>query len=415
MRAADETGLVQAGDLGGRAVLTRRALLLAGAGAWLSARARAADAPATAVPPEQILGTLPGKRPLIQRAFRPPNFETPLAELAAPFTSNDVFFVRYHLTVIPWVDPSTWRLTVGGTSVRQSLRLSLDELKRGFERVTLAAVNQCSGNRRGLFAPRVPGVQWSNGAMGNARWTGVRLRDVLRKAGVAPEALEVVLRGADSGVLPQTPDFVKSLPLERALDDSTLVAFEMNGQPLPHWNGAPARLVVPGWTGTYWMKHLSEIRVEPKAFDGFWMKSAYRLPTGVFPGARFISQETPDTTPITEILVNSLILSPLAGARLTRGQHAELTGKAWDNGAGIAGVAVSVDGRQSWREATLGRDLGRFAWRDFRMPLDTTRGGPLEIAVRARSRNGAVQPDKLTFNPSGYHDNIVQSVRVEVA
>jgi len=238
---------------------------------------------------------------------------------------------------------------------------------------------------------------------------------VLNKAGVAAGALEVVFAGADSAVLPQTPNFVKSLPLERALDESTLIAFEMNGQPLPHWNGAPARLVVPGWTGTYWMKHLSDIRIEPKAFDGFWMKSAYRLPTGAFPGARFASQETPETTPITEILVNSLIVSPVAGARLARGEHAEVTGKAWDGGAGIAAVEVSVDGRRSWREAKLGHDLGRFAWRDFRMPVDTARAGPLEIAVRARSRNGAQQPDKLTFNPSGYHDNIVQAVSVEVA
>ena len=396
-------------------MLTRRELLLAGAGTWLSRRARAVDAPGVTAAPQESLGTLPGKQPLIQRAFRPPNFETPLADLAAPFTSNDVFFVRYHLAVIPWLDAASWRLKVGGASARQPLTLSLAELKSGFERVTIAAVNQCSGNRRGLFAPRVPGVQWANGAMGNARWTGVRLRDVLNKAGVAAGALEVVFAGADSAVLPQTPNFVKSLPLERALDESTLIAFEMNGQPLPHWNGAPVRLAVPGWTGTYWMKHLTDIRIEPKAFDGFWMKSAYRLPTGAFPGARFASQETPETTPITEILVNSVIVGPVAGARLKQGEHAEVTGKAWDGGAGIAAVEVSVDGRRSWREAKLGHELGRFAWRDFRMPVDTARAGPLEIAVRARSRNGAQQPDKLTFNPSGYHDNIVQAVSVEVA
>jgi len=414
--AADQTaGASAALERNGRAVLRRRELLLAGAGAWLARRARATDAPSTAAAAEEILGALPGKRPLIQHAFRPPNFETPLGDLAAPFTPNDAFFVRYHLAVIPWVDTASWRLEVSGASARQSLSLSLEELKSGFERVSLAAVNQCSGNRRGLFSPRVPGVQWGNGAMGNARWTGVRLRDVLRKAAVAPGALEVVFSGADSAVLPQTPPFVKSLPLERALDESTLLAFEMNGEPLPHWNGAPVRLIVPGWTGTYWMKHLIAVRIEPKAFDGFWMKSAYRLPTGAFPGTRFLSQETPETTPITEILVNSLIVTPLEGARLKRGEHAEVAGKAWDGGAGIAAVEVSVDGRRSWREARLGRDLGRFAWRDFRMPIDTARAGPLAIAVRARSRNGAQQPDKLTFNPSGYHDNIVQTVNVEVA
>jgi hypothetical protein len=281
--------------------------------------------------------------------------------------------------------------------------------------VSLAAVNQCSGNRRGLFEPRVPGVQWRNGALGNALWSGVRLRDVLHKAGVAPDALEVVFNGADTSVLPGTPDFVKSLPVDRALDESTLIAFEMNGEPLPHWNGAPARLVVPGWTGTYWVKHLTDIRIQPSAFDGFWMKSAYRIPTGAFPTARFVSQETPDTTPITEMLVNSLIVSPAPAARLPRGEPAQLLGKAWDGGFGIVAVEVSVDGRRSWREAALGRDLGRFAWREFRLPLDTSRGGPLEITVRARSRNGSTQPEMLTVNPAGYHDNRVQTVRVEVS
>ena len=216
-------------------------------------------------------------------------------------------------------------------------------------------------------------------------------------------------------MLPATPAFVKSLPIERALDEHTLIAFEMNGQPLPHWNGAPARLIVPGWTGTYWMKHLSDIRIEPKAFDGFWMKAAYRVPTGAFPGARFLSQETPETTPITEMLVNSLITAPLPGARLRRGARVELSGKAWDGGAGTEAVQVSFDGRQSWRDAILGRDLGRFAWREFRLALDTSQTGPLQIAVRARSRNGAQQPERLTFNPSGYHDNIVQTLSVEVA
>jgi DMSO/TMAO reductase YedYZ molybdopterin-dependent catalytic subunit len=391
-------------------MLKRRELLLGAAGGWLAARAPGALAAAA---PEG-LGTLPGKKPLIQRAFRPPNFETPLHELAAAFTPNDVFFVRYHLAVIPRIDPASWRLNVAGASVGSPLQLSLHELQHDFERVELAAVNQCSGNRRGLFSPRVPGVQWGNGAMGNALWSGVRLRDVLRRARIAADALEVVFNGADTPVLPGTPDFVKSLPAERALDENTLIAFAMNGRPLPHWNGAPARLVVPGWTGTYWLKHLTDIQVEPKPFEGFWMKSAYRLPTGAFPGYRFASQENKDTTPITEILVNSLITSHVSGARLSHGARAELAGKAWDNGAGIEGVEISTDGRHSWRDAVLGRDLGRFAWREFRVPLDTSKNGPLEVAVRARSRNGMKQPDTLTVNPSGYHDNIVQTVTLEV-
>ena len=394
--------------------LTRREALLAAAG-FIAAGARGEEnVAAVSFGGGAALAALPGKDPLIQRAFRPPNFETPLAELVPLYTRNAVFFVRYHLPVIPQVDAASWRLEVGGPSAQRPFALSLRELKGSFPRVSLAAVNQCSGNRRGLFSPRVPGVQWANGAMGNALWAGVRLRDVLHKAGVAADALEVVFNGADTAVLPGTPDFVKSLPIDRALDENTLIAFEMNGESLPHWNGAPARLIVPGWTGTYWVKHLTDIRIQPAAFDGFWMKSAYRIPTGAFSTARFVSQETPETTPITEMLVNSLITSPAPAARLRRGEAAHVAGKAWDSGSGISVVEVSIDGRQSWREATLGRDLGRFAWREFQLPLDTSKAGPLEIAVRARSRNGATQPEALTFNAAGYHDNRVQAVRVEV-
>ncbi|HEY0685712.1 MAG TPA: molybdopterin-dependent oxidoreductase [Steroidobacter sp.] len=390
-------------------MITRRRMIASLGGSLLLADIGGPALAAEAANPE--LFALPRKKQLIKHTFRPPNFETPLADLRSEFTANDAFFVRYHLAHIPEVDVRTWRLRVGGDSRTQEW--SLDDLKRGFERVSVAAINQCSGNRRGMFTPRVPGVQWQYGAIGNATWTGVRLRDVLRKVGVGPDAVEVVFDGADTALLPATPDFVKSLPVERALDENTLVAFEMNGRPLPHWNGAPARLVVPGWTATYWMKHLTGIRIVPKAFDGFWMQKAYRVPTNVFPGARFQSQEGSETTPITDILVNSLVTSHEAGARLTRGR-VELSGWAWDNGAGIAKVEFSQDGGRSWRDTTLGRDLGRFAWRGFNFPLDTTKAGPITVSVRATSRNGTQQTDKLTPNPSGYHHNLIQTLHLEV-
>ena len=395
---------------------TRRELLLAAAGGWLLGGAAPAGVGALAAeaPGAEPLESLPGKKPLIRRAWRPPNYETPLAGLVPLYTPNDLFFVRYHLAVIPEIDVDTWRLKVGGAAAQRPMDFTLHDLRHGFERVTLTAVNQCSGNRRGLFSPRVPGVQWGNGAMGNAEWSGVRLREVLTRAGVAAGAVEVVFNGADLPVLPATPDFLKSLPIERALDENTLIAFEMNGKALPHLNGAPARLIVPGWTGTYWVKHLTEIRIESAPFDGFWMKSAYRLPTGAFPGVRFSTQENPQTTPITQMLVNSLITSHVDGAHVKRGAHVELAGKAWDGGAGIAAVEVSVDGRHSWQAATLGRDLGRFGWREFRYRLDAAQPGPLTVAVRARSRDGATQPEKLTVNPGGYHDNIVQTVTLDV-
>ncbi len=403
---------------------SRRDCMLGAAGAWFLSRsalsqvmAGAADAGGATQAGRSMadqLIALPGKRPLIKRTFRPPNFETPSAALASVYTPNDVFFVRYHLGVIPEVNATIWRLQVGGTSAASPLSLSLENLRRDFERVSIPAVCQCSGNRRGLFTPRVPGVQWGSGAMGNALWTGVRLRDVLKKAGIRADAIEVVFDGADSPVIPATPDFQKSLPVERALDENTLIAFEMNGRPLPHWNGAPARVVVPGWTATYWVKHVTEIRIEPKPFDGFWMKSAYRIPTGAFPGARFTTQENPQTTPITEILVNSLITSHSDGQQLARGRPAQLSGKAWDGGSGIEGVEVSMDGGGTWHDAALDNDPGRFAWRGFRAKIDTSAAGIVELAVRARARDGTRQPDKLTPNPAGYHHNLIQRLRLEI-
>lgn len=398
-------------------MIARRRLLLGSAGLLLNTalgttgRACPSDAASHVT---DALVALPGKRPLIRRTFRPPNFETPLSELRQPFTANDAFFVRYHLALIPQIDPQAWRLRVAGESARRPLELSLEDLRRDFEHVDVTAICQCSGNRRGMFSPRVPGVQWGHGAMGNARWTGVRLRDVLDRCGIRAGALEVVFDGADSALLPSTPDYVKSLPVERALDENTLIAFEMNGEPLPHWNGAPARLVVPGWTATYWIKHLTDIRIEPRPFDGFWMKDAYRVPASVFPGARFASQETSGTTPITEILVSSLVTSHRPGERIERGRPTQITGWAWDGGSGIAAVEISTDGKRTWRNAELGPHLGRFAWRGFRWPLDTSRTGPIEVAIRARSRSGALQPDRLTANPSGYHHNCVQSLTLEV-
>lgn len=395
-------------------MLTRRRVIAASVGSLLAASMPAIRLNAAGSAQENELIALPGKKALIKRTFRPPNFETPLRDLRQPFTPNETFFVRYHLANIPEIDPRAWRLRVGGQSAARPLELTLDQLRNDFERVSIAAINQCSGNRRGLFTPRAAGLQWSHGAIGNAKWTGVRLRDVLRKAGVNADALEIVFDGADSALIPATPDFIKSLPVDRALDENTLIAFEMNDAALPHWNGAPARLVVPGWTATYWIKHLTDIRIEPKAFDGFWMKTGYRIPTGAFPGARFVSQETKETTPVTEILVNSLITSHESGVRLTRGKPASIEGWAWDGGSGIAAVDLSRDGGSSWKPMKLGRDYGRFAWRGFSERLDTARAARTELLVRATSRDGARQPAQLTANPSGYHHNTIQALTLEV-
>ncbi len=364
---------------------------------------------------EQVLYALPGKVPLIKKTYRPPNFETPIEYFRTPITPNNAFFVRYHLAGIPEVSAADWVLAVGGESAERELKFTLAELKAAFKPAQITAVCQCSGNRRGLFEPHVPGVEWGVGAMGNAVWRGVRLRDVLGAAGVKGDALEVVFDGADRGALDRTPDFVKSLPIAVARDENTLIAFEMNGKPLPHWNGFPARLVVPGWTGTYWMKHLVSVKVVSKPEKNFWMSTAYRLPRGRFKTPSFESQLTNANEPITAMVVNSLITSLRSGQQVARGQPIAVRGIAWDRGAGIDRVEISADYGASWQRARLGSDLGRFSFREFALSVPTPReGGAMAVMARATSGAGETQVEQLVHNPAGYHHNVIQRVYVEL-
>lgn len=363
-----------------------------------------------------MMDALAGKVPLIKRSFRPPNYETPVSYFNDAFTPNNAFFVRYHLANIPEVNARNWVLKVGGEAASNSMQFTFDELKNGFEQVEIAAVCQCSGNRRGLFQPHVAGVEWGYGAMGNATWKGVRLRDVLNKVAVKKEAVEVVYDGADSGVTDKTPDFIKSLPVWKAMDENTLIAFEMNGAPLPHWNGFPARIVVPGWTGTYWLKHVTSIDAVSKPYEGFWMKPAYRIPKGKFPVVdRFISQETDVNTPITEMVVNSLITNLDDGQKFRPGKTVEVKGIAWDGGYGIRLVEVSTDEGKTWRPAELGQDHGRFAWRQWSHQFKPAGKGKHFVMAKATNRIGNTQTFELILNPAGYHHNVVQKISIEVA
>ncbi len=413
-------------------MITRRSLLeaagtaalLAGAGRLSqSLAARANEAGALNLSPtlpegtraEAVLDTLPGKKPLIKLSYRPPNYETPVELLRGAITPNDAFFVRYHLSDIPEVNPETWRLSIGGDGANGEIGLSLDELKQ-LPAAEVAAVCQCSGNRRGLFEPHVPGVEWGYGAMGCARWKGARLKDVLDRAGLKPGALEIVLAGTDGGVTDKTPKFVKSIPVWKAIEDTTIVAYEMNGAPLPHWNGFPARIIVPGWTATYWMKHITSIGAATKPFDGFWMKSAYRIPLGRFPVvARFASQETAANTPITEMVINSLITSHANGASVKAGGKVTVGGIAWDAGYGISTVEVSTDGGKSWTAAQLGEDLGRFAFRAFSHSVAVPTKGSYKVMARASNKIGQSQVPALIQNPAGYHHNVVQTLTLVAA
>jgi DMSO/TMAO reductase YedYZ molybdopterin-dependent catalytic subunit len=366
---------------------------------------------------EATLEALPGKKPLIKLSYRPFNYETPVEYFREPITPNDAFFVRYHLSGVPEandksIDPKTWKLEVGGDGANGQLTLSFDQLK-ALPATEVVAVNQCSGNRRGLFSPHVPGVEWGYGAMGCARWKGARLKDVLDKVGLKKEAIEVSFNGADGPAFDKTPDFIKSIPTWKAVEETTLIAYEMNGAPIPHLNGAPARIIVPGWTGTYWMKHIVSIKALTQPQGGFWMKPAYRIPVGKFPVvARFITQEDATSTPITEMVVNSLITSHADGAKVKAGS-VTVAGIAWDGGYGIRGVDVSTDGGSNWLRATLGQDLGRFAFRPFSLAVPAKRG-KLTVMARATNAIGQTQTAALIANPAGYHHNVMHSVTVDV-
>jgi DMSO/TMAO reductase YedYZ molybdopterin-dependent catalytic subunit len=364
----------------------------------------------------ETLDALPGKQPLLKRSFRPPNYETPVEYFSDTITPNDRFFVRWHLANIPPVDAASWRLKIGGDAADRPFELTLEQLKREFDPVEIVAVCQCAGNRRGLSDPHVPGVQWGDGAVGNARWKGARLKDILTRAGLKPEAIEVAFDGADEPVLEATPDFVKSLPAWKAVDDNTLVAYEMNGASLPHWNGFPARLIVPGWAGTYWVKQLISISALAQPLKGFWVNTAYRVPKGKYPSVdRFISQESETTTPVTEIDLISLMTNISEGQRFRLGTPIEIRGIAWDPGYGIRRVEVSLDGGRIWQSAGLATDSGRFSFRPWQFAFTPRSKGNMSVTSRAISAQGIVQTDAWIANPAGYHNNVVQRIGIHIA
>jgi sulfite dehydrogenase (cytochrome) subunit A len=354
----------------------------------------------------------PQKRPMFVLTPRPPQLETPFAIFdQGTITPNDAFFVRWHLSGIPRrVDADAHRIVVGG-AVEQPLSLSLDDLAR-MPAIEFAAVNQCSGNGRGLSAPRVAGGQWDNGAMGNAVWRGVRLRDILDRVGLRATAKQVQFQGLDQPAIETTPSFKKSLDVEIARRDDVIVAYAMNGEPLPLLNGYPVRLVVPGWYSTYWVKMLSSITVLEQTDDNFWMKTAYRIPdtpdNSVTPGATGFP-----TIPINRMRVRSFLTNLVENEIIKPGRQ-PLRGIAFDGGSGIRRVEVSVDGGTSWRDAALEREAGKYGFRRWNASFDA-RPGTYAIAVRATAVDGAVQPATQGWNPSGYLRNVVETVKVVVA
>ena len=356
----------------------------------------------------------PQKGAMILQRTRPPLLETPFEVYdSGVFTPNDRFYVRWHWAVIPTeVDTDKFRLAVHG-DVDKPLSLSLQEIM-SLPQVEIAAVNQCSGNSRGFFQPRVAGGEWGNGAMGNALWTGVRLKDVLDRAGVKAGAVQVRFNGLDEPVVSDGPDFMKSLTIDHARDGEVMIAYAMNGQPLPLLNGFPLRLVVPGWYATYWVKMLSDIEALSQPDANFWMKTAYTIPDT--PHADMKPGQTGVTmVPINKMVPRSFITNLKAGATIYTGAATLVRGIAFGGDAAVTGVDFSSDGGKSWHPATLGKDEGKYGFRRWEANFTAPAKGSYTLMVRCANANGAAQPDQPNWNPAGFMRNSIEATPVTAA
>jgi DMSO/TMAO reductase YedYZ molybdopterin-dependent catalytic subunit len=388
-----------------RMALSRRALFAFAARAGIGAAAVAAL-------PRDVFGGLQiaesGKPArLLTRSARPVDFETPVDLLDSFITPNDAFFVRGHMTA-PTVDAPAWRLTVDGEG-RAPRAFSVAEL-RALPAVSVTATLECAGNGRAFFDPPVAGIQWRKGAVGTSRWTGVRLRDVLAAAGATHGATHVWMSGGDRPLGTQPP-FVRQVPWAKAIDADTIVAYEMDGQPIPLLHGAPLRAIIPGWEGAYSVKWLARLTVATRESDSFWVASAYRYPTRRgLPGA---AVDPRDQAPLTGLTVKSLITRPLDGAAVLAGP-VRIAGFAWAGESRITRVDVSTDGGASWAAARLTGPVHTFAWRRFEFDAVLRQSEAHTLLSRATDERGNTQPVVPRWNPSGYLWNAPDRVDITV-
>jgi DMSO/TMAO reductase YedYZ molybdopterin-dependent catalytic subunit len=365
------------------------------------------------------IATYPQKAPLILLTDRPVQLETPRHYFLSTFTPNEAFYVRWHLQTLPnSVDLKEWRLHVEG-NVEKPLTLSFLDLVTRFKVSSVAAVNQCSGNSRSRLQPRVAGGQWGNGAMGNAVWTGVKLREILDAAGVKSGSVQAQFEGLDQGLGPQgygSKRFLKSLDLKNPVIEECIVALAMNNEPLPMLNGFPLRLIVPGYFATYWLKALSWIRVLDKPDDNFWMTTAYRIPNT--PRGTTTPDEVKSsnagTIPIAQMPVRSFLISADGSTKIPAGFPMRLQGIAFSGYGGIRSVEVSDDNGANWRDSHLGEDAGQYSFRTWSLAWTPKRPGRYQLAVRATDAKGHIQPDEGVWNPGGYLWNKVERQEIIV-
>ncbi len=351
------------------------------------------------------------KRDMIVRAARPEDLEMPLSGFSDYITPIEHFFVRTHVYV-PSVDLSKWQLEVAG-NVATPLSLTMAELRR-MPSVELIAVTECAGNGRSYFEPPVPGLQWRDGSVGNGRWRGVRLADVLKRAGIKTSSVEVLFDGADVPI-GTMQDFRRSITVKKALDENTLLAYEMNGETLPVKHGFPLRVIAPGWASDSWVKWVTSVQVLDKESDGFWMKSAYRRPD--FPIAPGSAMAPEQMKPVTSLRVKALITSPMDGMNVSPGKPLTIRGVAWSGDAGpVTSVQVSVDNGRTWRLAELHPEqFSQFGWRQWEFSWTVPAQGFQILMARASDANGNIQPLTEEWNPSGYGWNVAPKVGVNVS
>lgn len=353
----------------------------------------------------------PQKGPMILQRTRPPLLETPFDVFdKGTLTPNDQFYVRWHWAVIPTsVETDKFSLAVHG-HVNHPLSLSLQDVLE-LPRVELVAVNQCSGNSRGFFEPRVPGGEWANGAMGNARWTGVRLKDVLDKAGVKPGAVQVQFKGMDEPVVADAPHFMKSLDAEHASDGEVMIAYGMNGEQLPLLNGFPLRLIVPGWYATYWVKMLNDIEVLDQPDTNYWTKVAYTIPdtphASIEPG-----QTNVRMIPINRMVPRSFVTNQTSGSAVKAAMPVTFRGIAFGGDCDVAKVEVSIDHGKRWRQTQLGESVSKYGFRKWETQLIFPATGEYSFQVRCTNSNGVLQPDMPNWNPAGFMRNVIESTHI---
>lgn len=381
-----------------------RAIGAAGAAAGLT---RVPSAPAFAA---QAAATPPaGKDPrLLVRSARPPDYETPVELLDQWITPNPQFYVRSHMPEPPRALMEQASLAIDG-HVTSPLTFTVDELRK-MPRTTVTVTLECAGNGRAFFEPSMPGIQWERGAVGNARWTGVRLADLLKRAGLQEGSRNVLMHGGERPLGTQPP-FIRQLPLAKAVHPDTIIADEMNGEPLPLAHGFPFRTIVPGWEGAYSVKWLARLQVIAADYDGFWVGTAYRYPTRpVAPGAAVPPEHM---GPLTTLVVKSIITRPLDGAVVAPGRVA-IAGHAWAGERDVARVEISTDRGVTWQPARLVGEQARYAWRRFEFDYEATTPGSHVVLSRATDSEGDTQPMVPAWNPSGYHWNVADLVRFEV-